>query len=99
MIITKKRSPYCAKLSGSILKFQLTSVLAIGLMLSACDTGTTNINTAKVQKTLHRVEVIEVEKKPVFLTQTVSGTLEAVTKIRLYNEESGRIVKTTLLRR
>lgn len=93
MIITKKRSPYCAKLSGSILKFQLTSVLAIGLMLSACDTGTTNINTAKVQKTLHRVEVIEVEKKPVFLTQTVSGTLEAVTKIRLYNEESGRIVK------
>ena len=93
MIITKKRSPYCAKLSGPILKFQLTSVLAIGLMLSACDTGTTNINTAKVQKTLHRVEVIEVEKKPVFLTQTVSGTLEAVTKIRLYNEESGRIVK------
>jgi membrane fusion protein (multidrug efflux system) len=93
MIITKKRSPYCAKLSGSIVKFQLTSVLAIGLMLSACDTGTTNINTAKVQKTLHRVEVIEVEKKPVFLTQTVSGTLEAVTKIRLYNEESGRIVK------
>jgi multidrug efflux pump subunit AcrA (membrane-fusion protein) len=34
-----------------------------------------------------------VEQKPVALTQTVSGTLEAVTKIRLYNEESGRITQ------
>jgi RND family efflux transporter MFP subunit len=33
------------------------------------------------------------EKKPVHLTQTLSGTLEAETKIRLYNEESGRITK------
>ena len=39
------------------------------------------------------MEIITVENKPVFLTQTISGTLEAVTKIRLYNEESGRITK------
>ncbi len=34
-----------------------------------------------------------VENKAVSLTQTISGTLEAVTKIRLYNEESGRITQ------
>lgn len=47
----------------------------------------------RINQPLHRVEVITVEMKPVHLTQLVSGTLEAVTKIRLYNEESGRITK------
>lgn len=80
-------------LSESILLTQFVSVLSVFLMLTACDSGSMNINTPKTKQTLHRVEVIEVENKPVFLTQTVSGTLEAVTKIRLYNEESGRITK------
>ena len=34
-----------------------------------------------------------VENSAVSLTQTVSGTLEAVTKIRLYNEESARLTQ------
>ena len=93
MIISKKPTPYLSMFSGSIFSAQLISVLSVCLALSSCDTGSTNINTPKAQNTLHRVEVIDVEKKPVFLTQTVSGTLEAVTKIRLYNEESGRITK------
>ena len=63
-------------------------------MISSCDnTGKTEVNSQPTKTATHRVKVIEVENKPVFLTQTVSGTLEAVTKIRLYNEESGRITK------
>lgn len=93
MIISKKPIPYLSKFTGTIFSAQLVSVLSVCLILSSCDTGSTDINTPKTQNTLHRVEIIEVEHKPVFLTQTVSGTLEAVTKIRLYNEESGRITK------
>ncbi len=48
---------------------------------------------AKVQKKAHRIEVVTVRDKAVELNQTLSGTLEAVTKIRLYNEESGRITR------
>ncbi len=88
MIISKKQTR----------RRQLCGALFTGLLsclaLSACDsTSNTNINTHRAQQTAHRVEVIAVENKPVFLTQTVSGTLEAVTKIRLYNEESGRITR------
>jgi len=79
--------------SGSILFGQLVAVSSLCLILSSCDTGDTSFNSSKAQKTLHRVEIIKVENKPVFLKQIVSGTLEAVTKIRLYNEESGRITK------
>ena len=68
--------------------------LFFSFSLTACDdTKNTSIGGLRAEKVTHRVEVVAAEKKPVFLTQTVSGTLEAVTKIRLYNEESGRITK------
>lgn len=80
--------------SGSLSSTQRLAVVTICLIISSCDnTGKTDVNSQRTNTTIHRVEVIEVENKAVFLTQTVSGTLEAVTKIRLYNEESGRITK------
>ena len=92
MIISKKHPRYLplfGPLSG-----WLTTCLISCLFITACDSGNyTNINSHRAKQTAHRVEVITVENKPVFLTQTISGTLEAVTKIRLYNEESGRITK------
>ncbi len=64
------------------------------LALLSCDkTDNSALKKLQTQELLHRVEVITVENKPVSLTQTVSGRLEAVRKIRLYNEESGRITK------
>jgi len=88
MIISKKQT--CRlKLCGAL----FTAVFS-GFMLSACDnSSTSNSNMHRPPQSAHRVEVVAVENKPVFLTQTVSGTLEAVTKIRLYNEESGRITR------
>jgi RND family efflux transporter MFP subunit len=92
MIITKKQTPFSAMFSGSLLLTQVITVISFCLILFACgDTDTANGH--RTEKVLHRVEIVKAEKKPVFLTQTVSGTLEAVTKIRLYNEESGRITK------
>ncbi len=70
--------------------------------LLACDTDNTTSNNTSgksqspkqaAKPTLHRVETVNVENKSVSLVQTVSGTLEAITKIRLYNEESGRITR------
>ena len=87
MIISKKTSLYLP-----ILGWLSTGVVGC-LLLTACDSSDTDINSHRAMQSTHRVEVITVEQKPVFLTQTVSGTLEAVTKIRLYNEESGRITK------
>lgn len=84
MIISKKPSLF----------LPLSAYLAITLVVTACDDNSdTDSRTKRAPQTSHRVDVITVENRPVFLTQTVSGTLEAVTKIRLYNEESGRIVK------
>jgi RND family efflux transporter MFP subunit len=72
----------------------LLAYLTIGLALSSCEqSNDMAISSKRAQPAAHRVEVITVENRPVSLTQTISGTLEAVTKIRLYNEESGRIVK------
>ena len=72
----------------------LFACLLVILPLTACDSiNNAENNTHRAKPTAHRVEVVVVKNKPVFLTQTVSGTLEAVTKIRLYNEESGRITK------
>jgi len=68
--------------------------LFLCLNLPACDsTETSKTDSKRAEQTLHRVEVITVENSAVSLTQTVSGTLEAVTKIRLYNEESARITR------
>jgi RND family efflux transporter MFP subunit len=84
MIISKKLSHY----------LPLFGCLIASALVTACDKSSdADFTTKKAQQTSHRVEIITVENKPVYLLQTVSGTLEAVTKIRLYNEESGRIVK------
>ncbi|MBE9564708.1 MAG: efflux RND transporter periplasmic adaptor subunit [Proteobacteria bacterium] len=84
MIISKKQLSYLPLFAG----------VMTSLMLAACDsTNSTDISSHRAQQTTHRVEVISAENKPVSLTQSISGTLEAVTKIRLYNEESARITK------
>lgn len=62
--------------------------------LAACDnTDDTHTDGHRAQQALHSVEVVLVENSTVSLSQTVSGTLEAVTKIRLYNEESAHITR------
>jgi len=71
----------------------LFSVFLTSLILPACNNSSDAGSSHRAQQPVHRVEVILVENKAVSLTQTVSGTLEPVTKIRLYNEESGRITK------
>ena len=94
MIISKKHSDISSLYSGSLLVGKLLPGSLLCLLLFSCDnTDNSSINRQQTQPPLHRVEVITVENKPVSLTQTVSGTLEAVRKIRLYNEESGRITK------
>lgn len=94
MIITKKQSHYLPMFVRESFATTLFLSLLISLSLTACDdTNKSSISGHRAEKVTHRVEVVLAEKKPVFLTQTVSGTLEAVTKIRLYNEESARITK------
>jgi RND family efflux transporter MFP subunit len=84
MIISNKQTYYVA----------FFACLLSALMLSACDSSSkTNMSAHRAPQSAQRVEVVTVENKPVSLTQTVSGTLEAVTRIRLYNEESGRIIR------
>lgn len=92
MIITNKQPHYLPMFVRKHFIPSLSLSMLLSLALTGCDDAK-NINSPRADKTAHRVEVILAEKKPVFLTQTVSGTLEAVTKIRLYNEESGRITK------
>ena len=63
-------------------------------MLSSCDSSKDTKNDShRPTQTLHHVEVTTAENRAVSHSQTVSGTLEAVTKIRLYNEESARITQ------
>ena len=98
MIITKKSSHYLPMFTARPTAFaaSLSVVFSVlfSLALTACDNvSNTSISGPRAEKTTHRVEVVLAEKKSVSLTQTVSGTLEAVTRIRLYNEESGRITK------
>lgn len=94
MIISKKQTNISFLFTGSFVSLPALLVFLFSLCLLSCDSSNNTGNKLSLAKpSLHRVEVISVEKKPVFLTQTVSGTLEAVTQIRLYNEESGRITK------
>jgi len=83
MIISKKHKGISWLFSGAL----------ACLILPSCDNSSDTVSSHRAQQPVHRVEVVTVENKAVSLTQTVSGTLEAVTKIRLYNEESGRITK------
>ncbi len=92
MIISKKPHNYSPLLSTPSFIFRVTGPVLISLMLTACD-NTVDTTSKREKQPLHRVEVVSVEHKAVSLTQTVSGTLEAVSKIRLYNEESGRITR------
>ena len=92
MIISKKSGHISWLISGTFPCLILSLFLC--QLLSSCDNSAeTSSSKHREQQALHRVEVITVENKAVSLTQTVSGTLEAVTKIRLYNEESARITK------
>jgi RND family efflux transporter MFP subunit len=94
MIITKKLTHYLPMFVRQPFATTLLLSLLFSFNLTGCDDAkNTSISGPRAGKVTHRVEVIAAEKKSVFLTQTVSGTLEAVTKIRLYNEESGRITK------
>jgi membrane fusion protein (multidrug efflux system) len=94
MIITKKLTHYLPLFVRQPFTIALLLSLFFSLSLTACDQAKdASISRTRAEEVIHRVEVVVAEKKPVFLTQTVSGTLEAVTKIRLYNEESARITK------
>ena len=84
MIISKKHSKILA----------LFTAMLFSLCLVACDQSSESLAPRHAAKqSMHRVEVLTVENRAVSLKQIVSGTLEATTKIRLYNEESGRITK------
>ncbi len=62
------------------------------LLLAACDSAD-NSSGNRPAPPVHQVEVVSASIKAVSHQQTVSGTLEAITSVRLYNEESGRITK------
>jgi len=83
MIISKKQARY----------FVLFAGVLTALLLSACDNGSSMPEHRRAGAGSHRVELLVVEQQPLTIKQTVTGTLEAVNKIRLYNEESGRLVK------
>ena len=94
MIISKKRVRFLSIFSAA----NLLMTLSLSLLLTSCDSFDSGSGSAAGKQqhsrsSTHRVDVISIDNKPVSLKQTVSGTLEAVTKIRLYNEESGRIIK------
>jgi RND family efflux transporter MFP subunit len=98
MIISKKPTDisllFSRPFSGSLISALLLCLALLCLTLSSCNgTDDNEISNKREKQPLHNVEVATVEKRPVYLQQTVSGTLEAVTKIRLYNEESGRITE------
>lgn len=85
MIISKKTASILTTCAG---------VLFV-LLLSACQPGDQTGSSSAAGKnrpSQHRVDVVLVRDRPVSVKQTVSGTLEAITRIRLYNEESGRII-------
>lgn len=94
MIISKKQTNISFLFSGLFRFTPFVSGALLCLSLLSCEKSSdSSIKSNRVKQSLHRVEVIEVEKRPVYLKQIVSGNLEAVRKIRLYNEESGRITK------
>jgi RND family efflux transporter MFP subunit len=102
MIISKKHRHFLPILSKVTppLSVPLLSILVLTAFLTSCDSFNNGSKSAaskshSSRSSVHRVDAISIDNKPVSLEQTVSGTLEAVTKIRLYNEESGRIIKMT----
>lgn len=79
MIISKKFKPV------------LVSLISL-LLITACDNS--NNSPSKLRnKPTHLVETSLVELRPVSHQQILSGTLEATTSVRLYNEEAGQITQ------
>lgn len=68
------------------------SLLFLLCTLSACGPSD-DPSDGKPAAPAHQVEIVVATIKPVSHQQTVSGTLEAITSVRLYNEESGRITR------
>ncbi|MCG6938595.1 MAG: efflux RND transporter periplasmic adaptor subunit [Gammaproteobacteria bacterium] len=94
MIISKKHVNISALfIAVKAVSAAVIFLLLIASLLSCGDSDNHSGSNLPARQALHRVEVVIVERQPVSLTQTVSGTLDAVTKIRLYNEESGRITQ------
>lgn len=75
-----------------ISKYYSLSLLFLLWSLSACESSDSSSHTRPTAP-IHQVEVMAATIKPVSHQQTVSGTLEALTSVRLYNEESGRITR------
>jgi RND family efflux transporter MFP subunit len=69
-----------------------SSSLLLFLALAACDSAD-NASQGRPAAPAPQVEVISASIKAVSHQQTISGTLEAITSVRLYNEESARITK------
>ena len=67
-------------------------LLLLLTVVSACESSD-NGSSGRPPALAHQVEVITTSYRPISHKQTVSGTLEAITSVRLYNEESGRITK------
>lgn len=66
------------------------SLLLLLCTLSACESSDTS-SAGRPAASVHQVKVMTTSIQPVSRQQTISGTLEALTSVRLYNEESGRI--------
>ena len=76
-----------------IISKKTVSVLLMSLLMAvACDSSDESKHDSR-RTPLHQVEVSTASRQQVSHRQLVSGTLEAITSVRLYNEESGRITQ------
>lgn len=75
-----------------ISKFLAVIPLISSLVLSACSPEEER-SVTKHRSQAHKVSVSLAEIKPVQHSQIVSGTVEAIKMLKLYNEESSRITK------
>ncbi len=82
-------------ISNLLKRFSLIPFLIIcGLVNDACDYSNNNAQTTaavKKQVLVHEVETAQASIQLVQSKLTTSGTIEAGTRVRLYNEVSGRI--------
>lgn len=82
-------------ISNLLNRFSLIPFLIIcGLVNGACDYSNNNAQTTaavKKQALVHEVETAQASIQRVQSKLTTSGTIEAGTRVRLYNEVSGRI--------
>jgi membrane fusion protein (multidrug efflux system) len=76
-----------------IISKKTVSVLLMSLLMAAACDSSDDSQRGNRQTPLHRVEVSTASRQQVSHQQLVSGTLEAITSVRLYNEESGRITQ------